>query len=786
MTRIPVARRSAQMLLDDTQLLPFLPMLYMAWADGELTSQEIDNIRTLTVTKGGLDESAIEGIGGWLDPQDPPDAVALARLLRGLRERAGQLSEPRRDSLAELGIAVAEIDGTHSEPGRAALNDLEQALGLSGNEAVAEILQEKRPRPEPASWRELEEEPAFDVEALAYHLMGAQARTRRRVRDLMSRDELKRFDRDSDKATQRACVLEWLEVLADHKLGHLAYPGVLPEAGDSLAPFIAVFEELASFDLSLVVKFGVQFGLFGGSIYFLGTKRHHDAYLERVATLDLLGCFAMTELGHGSNVRDISTTATFDADTDEWIIHTPDELSRKEWIGNAALHGQMATVFAQLETQGVRHGVHAIVVPIRDDEGNPLPGVFIEDCGHKMGLNGVDNGRLWFEQVRVPRGNLLDRFASVDEEGEYTSPITSESKRFFTMLGTLVGGRVSVASAGNMASKTALVIATRYGAMRRQFGPAGEPEAPILDFRTHQRRLMPLIANAYGLDAALSYLSARFAARTEHDEREVEALAAGLKAWSTWNTTHTLQTCRECCGGQGYLSINRLPELKADSDVFTTFEGDNTVLMQLVTKGLLSAYGQQFQDLNFLSTLRFLAKSARAQLTELDPVTSRRTDAAHLRSSEWQMEMMRHREAMLISSAARRFKRRLDNGMDSFQALIEVQDHFMAVANAHITRVIMEQFIGRVEGIEEEAAREQVDALRQLFGLWHLYEDASWFMENSLFEAPKVRAMRDEINALCLQIRRQAVHLVDAFGIPERCVGAPIAHSPVVDPRGDQ
>ncbi|HMC70512.1 MAG TPA: acyl-CoA dehydrogenase family protein, partial [Mycobacteriales bacterium] len=166
---------------------------------------------------------------------------------------------------------------------------------------------------------------------------------------------------------------------------------------------VTAFETQAYGDLSLLVKTGVQWGLFGGAITHLGTEQHHQRYLPDVISLDLLGCFAMTETGHGSDVQSIRTTATYDAQSQQFVIHTPDDDARKDYIGNAARHGRVAAVFAQLMTQDECRGVHAFLVPIRDAEGRPCPGVSIEDCGHKAGLNGVDNGRLAFNEVRVPR-----------------------------------------------------------------------------------------------------------------------------------------------------------------------------------------------------------------------------------------------------------------------------------------------------------------------------------------------------------------------------------------------
>src|SRR5690606_9727440 len=135
------------------------------------------------------------------------------------------------------------------------------------------------------------------------------------------------------------------------------------------------------------VKVGVQVGLFGGAIAGLGTQRHHTEYLPRVADGTLLGCFAMTEVGGGSDVANLETTATYDPETDELVVHTPSAAATKDYIGNAAKDGTMAAVFAQLVVGGRSHGVHCVLVPIRDaEDGGPLAGVHIADCGPKIGL----------------------------------------------------------------------------------------------------------------------------------------------------------------------------------------------------------------------------------------------------------------------------------------------------------------------------------------------------------------------------------------------------------------
>ncbi|MDT4891324.1 MAG: acyl-CoA oxidase, partial [Pseudonocardiales bacterium] len=284
-----------------------------------------------------------------------------------------------------------------------------------------------------------------------------------------------------DTETQRAHVLERMQALAESGHSGLGFPSRYGGRND-IGGSVTAFEMLALGDLSLLVKSGVQWGLFGGAVLHLGTERHHAAYLPDVVALRLLGCFAMTETGHGSDVASLRTTATYDPATDEFVVHTPFEAARKDYIGNAARDGHIAAVFAQLVTGGEVQGVHAFLVPIRDDSGRPMPSVTIEDCGLKAGLNGVDNGRLSFDHVRIPRDNLLNRYGDVDADGTYRTPIENKSRRFFTMLGTLVQGRISVAGGAASATKVALAIALRYAEVRRQFaGPSSSDEIVLLD-----------------------------------------------------------------------------------------------------------------------------------------------------------------------------------------------------------------------------------------------------------------------------------------------------------------
>src|ERR671919_661526 len=328
---------------------------------------------------------------------------------------------------------------------------------------------------------------APDPKKLKALLDGEHAPTRDRVREWLRVSGNGAVADDLPTEAHRARVLAWATELATEGDTAMGYPVEYGGQG-AVARSVAGFETLAYGDLSLLVKCGVQFGLFGGAVLHLGTERHHERYLRDIVSVDLPGCFAMTETGHGSNVQALRTTASYEPEAGDFVVHTPDAAAQKDYIGSAARDGRLAAVFAQLIVGGENRGVHALLVPLRDEGGAVLPGVEIEDCGPKLGLDGVDNGRIRFDNVRVPREALLDRYAQVSADGEYTSPIENATRRFFTMLGTLVQGRVSVCGAGIGASKVALTMAVRHALERRQFGPpGGDEEAVLLDYRVHQR-----------------------------------------------------------------------------------------------------------------------------------------------------------------------------------------------------------------------------------------------------------------------------------------------------------
>ncbi|MTB88578.1 acyl-CoA dehydrogenase family protein [Aeromicrobium senzhongii] len=565
--------------------------------------------------------------------------------------------------------------------------------------------------------------------------------------------------------------------------------GFRTENGGTGDPGMAVtgIEMLAQFDLSLMVKAGVQWGLFGGAIENLGTERHHEAYIPALINLDLLGCFAMTETGHGSDVQSLETTATYDPTTQEFVIDSPTPSARKDYIGGAAKHARVAAVFARLITLGEDHGVHCFVVPIRDEAGDDLPGVTTSDCGYKGGLGGVDNGRIMFDQVRIPRDNLLNRYGNVDEGGVYSSPIESRNARFFTMIGTLIRGRVSVGGSARAAAEVALSIAGRYALQRRQFEGVPGEETVLMDYRMHQRRLLPLIAEAYALRFAHNQLVARMdRLQTEadpdaHAQRELEGRAAGLKAAQTSFASRAIQECREACGGAGYLAANRLTTLRADSDVFTTFEGDNVVLLQLVAKELLTAYAKEVTGLDPVGMVRFAASTVADTVKERTAATqliqrlidARSNDDEHnLLDRGTQLNLFEDREQHVIETAARRLRRAGKDQGEAFSTFNAAQDHVVKIGQVHIDRIVLEAFTAGIARCEDEEAADLLRDVCSLYALTVIERDKAWFMEHNRISDTRAKAVTTEVNALLERLRPHTLALIDGLGVPESSLGA--------------
>lgn len=616
------------------------------------------------------------------------------------------------------------------------------------------------------------------------HVLGPWAEDRRQVRKLME-DPFFHHPFNLSKEEHRELTLQQLQELADRKIIGKAYP---TEFGGQASPGanIAGFTEMFHAHPSMQIKGGVQWGLFGSAILSLGNEEQHKKWLPGVLNLELPGVYAMTEIGHGSDVGNIDTTATYIPEDDEFEIHTPFKAAWKDYLGNAARHGKAAVVFAQLITKNVNYGVHAFFVPLRNDAGNFLPGIGGEDDGVKGGLNGVDNGRLHFTHVRIPRTNLLDKLGHVDQHGDYTTSIASSGRRFFTMLGALVQGRVSLALTAANASALALTGAITYGNQRRQFNAASDIEEQVLlDYGLHQRRLIDRLARTYADIFTTNDLLVKFHEvqsgqnDTDENRQELETLAAGIKAVTTWNALDVYQESREATGGAGYIAgKNRFNALRDDLDIYTTFEGDNNVLLQLVGRRLLGDYSKEFADGSFKVLTRFVTERAehslyqrsglRRVVQQVTDVGSDRRSAAWLKDTEVQRELFSDRVRTQVAEVADAL-RPVAKKPQAEQARVfnENQYDLIKASKSHAELLQWESFTEALERIEDQDTHKIMTWMRDLFALSTIEKDLGWFIEYGRISQQRARALRQYTNRLAARLRPHAQDLVDTFGFTQ-------------------
>ncbi|MGB5555449.1 MAG: acyl-CoA dehydrogenase [Flavobacteriaceae bacterium] len=744
-------------------ILQYIPFFYVIWSDDLLSASEINVVEKAIADDPSLDKKEKETLLSWLNIKRPPEDAELKHWKQIVSNSAVKLVESNTYPLSTFSQNV--VCQYHDVcPFNDSLKRIEMNLGIQPNhynhlfEVEVEHVTTSK---------------FYNATEIDRILKGKHAPLIDRFRSTL-KDPIFKWDIHRNKEDFRRIVLKQVEFLADKGFGALAYPEAYGGNGN-MEGYAYMFENMMYVDGSLTIKFGVQFGLFGGSIQKLGTKKHHDAYLKNAGKAKLLGCFAMTETGHGSNVRGIKTTATYSKETDSLIIHTPGKNDNKEYIGNA-LHSTMASVFAQLIVNGKNEGVHAILVPLRNEKHELLKGILVEDNGYKLGLNGVDNGKIWFNQVSVPRENLLNKYGDITHDGKYHSAIENPNKRFFTMLGTLVGGRICVARAGLGGAKMALAVAVKHALKRRQFNDNIKIQEDLLmDYPSHQLRLTPLIASAYVYHFTLDKMMEVYCDETQPDKRKVETQVAGLKSIITWYANATIQECREACGGKGYLIENRIADLKGDVDIFTTFEGDNNVLLQLAAKGVLSDFKAEFNSAGFSSVLKILGIQINDTLTTINPVYSNKVDKDHLYNPKFHKHAFDYRTRRLTYTLAMRIRDYIKKGIPSYQAFLKVQTHLLALGKAYSCELAYNTYCDFVATIEDQKNKELLQKLGTLHALYQIREDAHWYLEQGYIASTKSKAIRQRVERLCTEFRPHIGVLVDGFGIPDHCMSAPIA-----------
>ncbi|XP_065770099.1 peroxisomal acyl-coenzyme A oxidase 3 isoform X2 [Muntiacus reevesi] len=566
-------------------------------------------------------------------------------------------------------------------------------------------------------------------------------------------------------------------------------------AGDvlgSLPKVLALIECLGMYDWSLAAKFCLHVLTFGSAIYSSGSERHFK-YLPKIFSMEIFGCFALTEVSHGSNTKGIRTTAHYDPTTQEFIIHSPDFEAAKFWVGNMGKTATHAVVFAQLYTPGGRcHGLHPFLVQIRDPKTLlPMPGVMVGDIGKKLGQNGLDNGFAMFHKVRIPRQDLLNRSGDVTPEGTYVTHVKDVGQRFSESLGSLSAGRVTIVGMSVVNLKLAVSIALRFSATRRQFGPTDEEEVPVLEYPMQQWRLLPYLAAAYALDhfskslfldlgkLQQGLLGKDRSVRQAELGREIHALSSAGKPLVSWTAQRGIQECREACGGHGYLSMNRLGDLRDDNDPNCTYEGDNNVLLQQTSNYLLGLLARRDQGgariesplktVDFLDAYpdilgrRFEGSSPEDLLDSSVP----------LAAYEWLV-------CYLLRESYQRLNQEKRSGKSDFEARNNCQVyHCQPLALAFLELTVVRRFHEHAHqpGVPPPL-RAVLRRLSALYAVWSLSQHTALLYRGGYLSGERAgKAMESAVLALCAQLKDDAVALVDVIAPPDFILDSPIGRA---------
>lgn len=516
----------------------------------------------------------------------------------------------------------------------------------------------------------------------------------------------------------------------------------------------------------------LHWGMFVPAIKGQGTEEQQEKWLPLAQKMQIIGCYAQTELGHGSNIQGLETTATFDSKTDEFVVHSPTLTSSKWWPGGLGKVSTHAVVYARLITEGQDHGVHGFIVQLRSLEDHlPLPGITVGDIGTKFGNGGyntMDNGVLRFNHVRIPRNQMLMRVLQVSREGKCTY---SDVPRQL-IYGTMVYVRQNIVSDASIALSRAVTIATRYSCVRRQFGSQnGGPETQVIDYKTQQNRLFPLLASAYAFRFVAEWLkwlysdvTARLNANDFSMLQEAHACTAGLKSLTTTATADAIEECRKLCGGHGYLCSSGLPELFAMYVPACTYEGDNTVLLLQVARFLVKTVSQLGSGIQPVGTTSYMGRAG--HLMQCRSNVERAEDWLKLGAI---LEAFEARAFRMVVSCAQSL-RSFPNPEEGFA---ELSADLAEVAIAHCQLIVVSKFFDKLkEEIPGKGVKQQLVFLCNIYALSLLHKHEGQFLATSTITAEQASLATTQLRNLYSQVRPNAVALVDSFNYTDHYLGS--------------
>ncbi|CCK68511.1 acyl-CoA oxidase KNAG_0B00630 [Huiozyma naganishii CBS 8797] len=580
----------------------------------------------------------------------------------------------------------------------------------------------------------------------------------------------------------------------------------LQEDSGSLPPLsnkdLSIFDKrlslLANIDPQLSTRVGVHLGLFGNCIKGNGTDEQIKYWLqERGAVLlkGIYGCFAMTELGHGSNVANLQTRATYNQNTDTFTINTPDLTATKWWIGGAAHSATHSAVYARLIVKGKDYGVKTFVVPLRDPVNfQLLPGITIGDIGKKMGRDGIDNGWIQFRNVVIPREYMLSRFAKVTptEDGKDVQVNIEPQLDQISGYSALLSGRVNMVMDSFRFGSKFVTIATRYSVGRQQFASTkGAEESQLIDYSLHQYRVLPQLAIAYMVSPAAfnlmstyySTLDELYSVSSNKNDKGLKTVSAklknlfissaSLKATNTWLVANLIDELRQCCGGHGYSQYNGFGKGYNDWVVQCTWEGDNNILSLTSAKSIL----KKFVD---AATKGKFDEELDSDLFDyLDPNFIRQVYTHEAEADLVDDDLSSYVEVWSIALVS--LLVHIGKTIQKTKDFERITKLLILVSKFHAFHTMLKAYYEKLSDnaspVKDEATKEALWDVFKLYSVYFIDKFSGEFQQFKIFTPSQITTLvQPKLLELLPKIRQNCIALTDAFELPDQMLNAPIGY----------